>query len=97
MNHKQGEHVTRAKFRVSSVQEIRQDGKVTQETIFYYPVAKSGAYPADGADEDNTYAKFSPSGSLSLTVQNPALFGKFKKDDVFYMDLHRAVPVDQEV
>lgn len=94
MNHKQGEHVTRAKMRVSSVQEIRTDGKVTQETFQLYPVCKDGGYPADGTDEDNTYARWSPSGSLSLTVQNPALFGKFKKDDVFYVDLHRAVPVE---
>lgn len=48
------------------------------------------AYPSDGSDEDNTYAKFSPSGSLSLTVANPALVGKFAEGEKYYLDFTKA-------
>lgn len=43
-------------------------------------------YPADGSDEDNTYAKFSPSGELSLSIVNPALIGKIQPGQKFYLD-----------
>ncbi|WP_292463494.1 hypothetical protein [Mesorhizobium sp.] len=44
------------------------------------------SYPADGSDEDNTYAKFSPAGELSLTIANPALVGKIEPEQKFYID-----------
>lgn len=43
-------------------------------------------YPADGSDENNTYAKFTPSASLEMTVTNPSLLGTFKPGQVFYVD-----------
>lgn len=49
-------------------------------------VAKNGAYPEDGSDEDNTFAKFSPSGVLDMQIANPDLLGKFKVGDTFYVD-----------
>lgn len=49
-------------------------------------VVKSGSYPADGSDEDNTFAKFTPTAELSLSVRNPDLFGKFKPGQAFYLD-----------
>lgn len=76
----------RAKFQVSSVTPYPTVGPTTQEVLTFSAVAKSSAYPADGSDDDNTYARWSPSGSLSLTVANPALFGKFKTGDKFYLD-----------
>lgn len=48
------------------------------------------SYPADGTDEDNTYAKFSPSGELSLTIANPALIGVIEPGQHYYLDF---VPV----
>ena len=47
-------------------------------------------YPADGSDEDNTYAKFSPGASLSLNIANPALFGKFLVGEKYYVDFTKA-------
>ena len=40
----------------------------------------------NGCDEDNTYARLTPSASLELTVTNQALLGKFKPSDKFYVD-----------
>ena len=56
------------------------------EVLHMSPVAKSGPYPADGSDEDNTFARFSPVGSLSLTIANPALHGKFEPGKKYYVD-----------
>lgn len=49
------------------------------------PVAAK-TYPTDGSDEDNTYAKFSPAGELTLTIANPALLGKIEPGTKFYLD-----------
>lgn len=71
----------RAKMYVESVK--RYNGV---EELTLRAVGKSGAYDADGLDEDNTYAKFSPSGSLVLNVANPALIGQFNPGEKFYID-----------
>lgn len=78
----------RAKMRVSAVLPWPPagDGVVRQERLMLSCVAKSGGYPADGADEDNTFAKFSPSGVLDLQIANPALIGTFEVGDTFYVD-----------
>lgn len=76
----------RAKMRITRV-EKHEGGS---ETLHLCAVAKSSAYPADGSDEDNTYAKFSPSGELKLTVANSALIGKFNPGEKFYLDFVRA-------
>ncbi len=75
----------RAKMRLDSVLAME-----ASEQLTFKAVAKKGPYPSDGSDEDNTYAKFSPYGELKLTVANPALLGKFKPGDVFYLDFIKA-------
>lgn len=77
----------RAKVRVSGVFPMQDsNGSVTQERLMFHGVAKSGGYPQDGSDEDNTFAKFSPSVSMDFIIANPALFGQFKPGDTFYVD-----------
>ncbi len=78
-------HAMRAKMQVQSVEKFTNTEKLNMVCV-----GKSGSYPADGADEDNTFAKFSPSGSLTLQVANPDLFGKFKPGQKFYVDFHEA-------
>ena len=75
----------RAKFKITKVEQYEGS-----ERLEMTAVAKSGSYPEDGSDEDNTYAKFSPSGSLMLTIANPALTGKFKPGQKFYLDFTEA-------
>lgn len=57
-----------------------------QDNITARPVCKAGAYPSDGSDEDNTFAKFSPSGEFKLTVANPDLLGIYRPGQKFYVD-----------
>src|SRR3546814_11599269 len=60
------------------------------ETLHFVAVSRSDSYPEDGSDENNTYAKFSPDGRLSLTVANPALIGKFTEGEEYYLDFIKA-------
>ena len=77
----------RAKMKVSSVVSNRNaDGDVVNEGVNFHAVGLSKGYPADGSDEDNTYACFTPTGTLSLTIANPALFGKLGTGATFYVD-----------
>ena len=75
----------RAKVKCTSV-TVHEYG----EKLEFCAVAKSGSYPADGTDEDNTFAKFSPSASFSIDVRNPALYGQFKPGQKFYVDFTEA-------
>ena len=83
---------TRCKVRVESVKLFGSDGNGshTQEEIQMRAIGGhkvSKGYPVDGSDEDNTYAKFSPSADFRLSVANPALFGIFKPEQKFYIDM----------
>ncbi|WP_204367562.1 hypothetical protein [Janthinobacterium sp. HH01] len=42
--------------------------------------------PPDGSDEDNSFARWTPSAELTMTINNPDLLGKFKVGDKFYVD-----------
>lgn len=87
------ERTMRAKLRVSNITPSRdREGAVQNEQVKFHGVAKNSAYPEDGLDENNTYAKFSPSAEFSITVANPALFGTFYIGDEFYVDFTLAVP-----
>jgi hypothetical protein len=75
----------RAKFVVSSVERFPSSEKVK-----FNAVSKSSAYPEDGSDEDNTYAKWSPSATCEIHITNPALFGKLEPGKKFYVDFTEA-------
>ena len=82
----------RAKLQVSLVTPCG-DGEILK----FHAVCKSDGYPADGSDEDNSYAKFSPSAELTINVQNPVLKGQFKPGQKFYVDFTEAdVPAASE-
>jgi hypothetical protein len=76
--------VMRAKLQVQAVTKHE-----SCEVLRFHAVAAK-AYDADGLDEDNTFAKFSPSASLEITVANPALFGKFEPGQKYYVDFTKA-------
>lgn len=71
----------RAKLQISSITKHSAEC----EQLRFHGVAAS-SYPADGSDENNTFAKFSPSVSLDITIMNPALIGKFEPGQAFYVD-----------
>lgn len=71
----------RAKMQVSKVERFPQMDRITCNAV-----ARSGPYPDDGSDEDNTYARFSPAGELTLSIANPALLGLIQPGAKFYLD-----------
>ncbi|MFG1226027.1 hypothetical protein [Xanthobacter wiegelii] len=75
----------RAKMVIERVEKLEN-----VEILHFRAVSKSTSYPPDSSDEDNTYAKFSPMGSLSLTVANPNLIGKFLPGEKYYLDFTKA-------
>lgn len=79
-------HVMRAKVKLESVYVSE-----SSEKMKFVAVTKSGSYPADGSDEDNTYAKFSPSAIFEIDVRNPDLFGKMRPGKKYYVDFIEAV------
>lgn len=77
----------RAKMQVGLVQEqfYGVDKAKSGEVLHMHAVAAS-KYPEDGADEDNTFAKFSPGANLVINIANSALFGKFIVGEKYYVD-----------
>jgi hypothetical protein len=76
--------VMRAKMRLESVQSFE-----TCEMLKFHAIAKSGVYPKDGTDENNTFAKWTPTADLNMTITNPDLFGKIRPGDTFYVDFSK--------
>lgn len=50
------------------------------ETIKLHPVHS-------GSPENEQWSKYTPSGSLDLTITNPDAFGKMQPGDEFFLDL----------
>jgi hypothetical protein len=70
----------RAKMRLDQVEKFEGS-----ELLKFSAVCASG-YPADGSDENNSYAKWTPSAALSMSVTNPALHAKFTAGEEYYLD-----------
>ncbi len=79
----------RAKLRVVSVETGWPGAETLHLTAVGGDKVQSG-YPADGCDEDNDYARWSPQADFTITINNPNLHGKFKQGDKFYVDFTRA-------
>ena len=75
----------RAKMRVSEVHQFDE-----WENLKFRAVGRNDRYPDDGSDENNTYAKYTPSADLSITIQNPALLGQFHLGEEYYLDFTKA-------
>lgn len=75
----------RAKMRVSNV-EPYGEGANKQEEITFNAVSKQEGYDGMGSDENNTYARYTPSAELKITIMNPALIGKFETGQEYYLD-----------
>jgi len=80
----------RAKLRVTNVIQYKDEkGEVTGEQLCFNAVGGDNVqrgYPSDGIDEDNTFARWTPSAELTMYIQNPNLFGKFTASQKFYVD-----------
>lgn len=65
----------RAKFEVQTVTK-----STGQEVVRLTPVIS-------GSEENKSFAKFTPGGSLELYVNNPDAYGFFEPGKAFYLDI----------
>ena len=72
----------RAKVKVTAV--FPSSDKSSE--ILYFGGVSKNKYDPDGLDEDNTFAKFTPSFHLQMSITNPSLLQTFEVGDVFYVD-----------
>ena len=80
----------RAKMKVENLLKyFDSDENVTQLDLWLRAVCKDGSYPADGCDEDNTFARFTPNAELKMSIMNPNLFDSFEIGQKFYVDFTR--------
>lgn len=70
----------RAMLQVSNV-----EANETSENICLSAVTAKPFGP-EGESEENTFARWTPCGSLSITINNPNLFGKLVPGSKFYVD-----------
>lgn len=64
------------------------------QVLVFGAVSKSTSYPANGTDEDNTFARWTPNAYLSMTINNPELLGKFQVGEKFYLDFRKVEPAE---
>jgi hypothetical protein len=76
----------RAKMRVAKIERHSEES----ETLKFHAVAKNEAYPEDGSDENNSFARWTPCADLTMLVNNPALIGKFTEGEEYYLDFVKA-------
>lgn len=77
----------RAKLEVTNIQSNSDE----DETLTMRAVCKNEAYPDDGSDEDNTFARFTPTADLTIYIANPNLAGTFRVGQKFYVDFTEVV------
>ena len=68
----------------------RNDWAPPCEEIAFNTVCGKKPYGPNGENEDNTFALFTPSGNLTLNINNPALLGKLKPGQRYYLDFTEA-------
>lgn len=74
-----------AKLHLASVTSLEGG----QEQLSFYAVTNKPLGP-NGENEDNTFARYTPSASLQMTISNPELVGKFKPGQNFYVRFEEA-------
>lgn len=75
----------RAKFQIHSVTQ-----SAGSEQLKLGAVCGKAPYGPQGESEDNTFARYTPSGELTLSITNPDLLGKFTPGQKFYLDFTQA-------
>lgn len=83
--------MVRAKFRCTKVQRIQScqpDGTCPQASE---EVELSAVYGGTNA----TWAKWTPSGQIRMTINNPDAQGKFKPKQCYYLDFTEAPETDE--
>ena len=75
-------NLMKAKLTVNSVTKY-----ASCEVLEFIAVGKADCkYGPEGENEDNTYARYTPSANLQMTITNPELMGKFVPGQTYRVD-----------
>ena len=81
----------RAKLRVTFVlEQFYGKDKAKSGEILSFCAVGLNKYPENVDDENNSYAKWSPSADLKIQIANPDLWGVFTVGDEYYVDFTKA-------
>ena len=83
----------RCKFRCTSVSSSHSQVDVGGGEYPVLEVKLEAQYDPAFCEEDNAFSKFTPSGEMAITINNPALVDHFKAGRHYYIDV---TPVDAE-
>lgn len=79
-----------AKFQLVEVKQLGPSPEeVTQENLRFIAVTEK-PFDKDGTSDDNSFARWTPTGNLEMAVTNPALFGEFKTGEKYYLHFTKA-------
>jgi len=81
----------RAKLVINDMNNFVDDQKnVVGLSLSFRAVCRAEGYPEDGTDENNTFAKWTPTANLNMSITNPALFDSFAIGQEYYVDFTEA-------
>ena len=78
----------RAKMRCTSVTSHDAGAGQVNELVTLIAVSK------DGSEDNKTWAKFTPSGTLALTITNPEAQARMKPGREYYVDLEEVAAAE---
>lgn len=70
----------RAKLKITSVKRYETSVNLQFRAVY------ANSYPSDGYDENNTFARWTPTADLSMCITNPDLIDNFSEGQEFYVD-----------
>lgn len=73
----------RAKFRCESVTPTYDNERVKISEH----IALRAVYSSDPASENYSWSKYTPSGMLTMTIDNPTAFNQVNVGDEYYIDV----------
>jgi hypothetical protein len=80
----------RAKFQVAKVDQNRDTSGQLSSVNLEMTAVTEKPFDADGASDDNSFARWSPSGSFYINIANPNLFDQFEVGEKYYLDFTQA-------
>lgn len=73
-----------AKFRVTKVETLGTEQRVEMQAVTNKP------FDAEGNSDDNSFARWTPSGELKMHITNPALVDALPEGKKFYLEFRPA-------
>lgn len=65
------------------VREVIQQGEPPAVETVKLAAVTAKPFDANGENEDNSFARYTPSANLEMMIANPALLGRIKVGDTF--------------